>query len=226
MPADRTHPPLSELPDRWVALCRSAGARDDYAGAGARVLNAYGHPSRAYHDLTHLAEVLDHVDELATDLGPPGTKAGSAVRFAAWFHDAVYDPTDPAGNEEASARLAESVLTRLRVDPGAIAEVARLVRLTAQHDPAPEDVAGAVLCDADLAVLARPDEGYARYVAAVRREYAHVSDADFRAGRARVLRGLLAQPVLFRTELGHARWESAARSNVETELARLSAGQA
>jgi predicted metal-dependent HD superfamily phosphohydrolase len=219
MPLERSHAPLSTLPDRWVALCREAGARDDYAGAGARLITAYGHPSRAYHDLAHLAEVLDHVDELAAGLG-----ASSTVRFAAWFHDAVYDPTDPAGNEESSARMAEAVLARLRVDPALVSEVGRLVRLTAQHDPAPEDAAGAALCDADLAVLARPAEGYARYVTAVRREYGHVSDAEFRTGRALVLRNLLAQPVLFRTELGHARWERAARSNVETELARLSAG--
>ena len=55
----------------------------------------------------------------------------------------------------------------------------------------------------------------------MRKEYAQVPDPAFRAGRAQVLRGLLAQQVLFRTETGHARWELAARANVEAELARL-----
>ena len=216
MPPERTRAPLSQLPDRWVALCRAAGARDDYAGAGARLLNAYGHPSRAYHDLAHLAEVLDHVDELAAGLDAPST-----VRFAAWFHDAVYDAADPAGNEEASALMAEAVLTRLRVDPVAVAEVARLVRLTALHDPAPEDAAGAVLCDADLAVLGSPPERYERYVAAVRQEYASVPEPMFRSGRAAVLRALSAAPTLYRTAQARERWEAQARLNLGTELARL-----
>ncbi len=100
-------------------------------------------------------------------------------------------------------------------------EVARLVRLTASHDPAAGDTDGAVLCDADLAVLARDEAGYAQYVAGVRREYGHVPDAAFRAGRAAVLRSLVAQPRLFRTPSGFARWESAARRNVADELAQI-----
>ena len=55
----------------------------------------------------------------------------------------------------------------------------------------------------------------------MRREYAHVSDADFRAGRAAVLSDLLAKPRLFHTTYAHERWEPGARSNVEAELARL-----
>ncbi|MPZ04593.1 DUF4031 domain-containing protein, partial [Micrococcus luteus] len=103
---------------------------------------------------------------------------------AAWFHDAVYvgDPAAPAGQDEAdSAALARDVLTdpRLAVPADVVDEVARLVLLTAAHDPAPHDAAGAVLSDADLEVLGRSPEAYARYVAAVRQDYAHVSDADW-----------------------------------------------
>ena len=93
-----------------------------------------------------------------------------------------------------------------------------------RNDPAPDDVDGAVLCDADLAVLARDEDGYRRYVDDVRREYAHVPDELFRAGRATVLSALLAAPTLFRTDEGRRRWERAARANVEAELARLRVG--
>ena len=58
------------------------------------------------------------------------------------------------------------------------------------------------LCDADLAILAAEPQRYADYSAAVRREYAHVSDADFAVGRALVLRDLLAKPSLFQTRTG------------------------
>lgn len=213
----------------WTQVALAVGARGDVAGAGARLLGAYGSPERAYHDLRHLTEVLERVDELAGAATDP-----DLVRLAAWFHDAVYDTSSDhaigsddassaAGNEELSAELAERTLLGLRVDPDAAAEVARLVRLTAAHDPDPLDANGCVLCDADLAVLARDPAGYLGYVAAVRREYAHVPDELFRRGRAAILRGLLAEPVLFRTPLAHDRWEATARANVTAELSTLEA---
>ncbi len=186
---------------------------DDLA---ARLVAAYGEPRRSYHDLRHLVEVLDRLDELA-EAGTPFDAV--PVRLAAWFHDAVHDgrPDD----EERSARWAEEALAVVDVDAGVVAEVARLVRMTEHHDPAGADRNGAALSDADLAVLARPPQRYADYVAAVRREYAHVPDDQFAIGRAAVLRELLAADRLFRTDHGHDRWEDVARRNVEAELAGL-----
>ncbi len=205
----------ADLPAAWLRTCRALGAKDDVAGAGARLVAAYAAPARRYHTVEHLVEVLDRVDELAGVAVDP-----EVVRLAAWFHDAVYDPT-AADNEERSAELAATVLGRLRLPAAAVAEVGRLVRLTAGHAPAPDDRAGAVLCDADLAVLAHDPDGYARYVAAVRAEYGHLADEAWRAGRAAVLRGLLDRPFLFATAAGRERWESAARGNVTAELAAL-----
>ena len=70
-------------------------------------------------------------------------------------------------------------------------------------------------------MLAAGPERYAEYTAGVRREYAHVSDEDFRRGRAEVLRALLAGGHLFRTTTGRRMWEERARANVEAELAAL-----
>jgi predicted metal-dependent HD superfamily phosphohydrolase len=142
-----------------------------------------------------------------------------AVLLAAWFHDAVYDGSPDA--EERSAQLAERELTAAGCAEALVAEVARLVRLTAGHDPEPGDARGAVLCDADLAILAAPPERYAEYVAGVRREYAQLDDATFRAGRAAVLRDLGGRERLFRTATGRQLWEDAARANIEAELREL-----
>jgi predicted metal-dependent HD superfamily phosphohydrolase len=103
--------------------------------------------------------------------------------------------------------------------------VARLVRLTATHRPADDDLAGQVLCDADLAILAAEPARYADYVAGVRREHAHLSDAGFAAGRASILRDLLAKPALFHTAVARRRWEERARANVEAELSSLTGGE-
>ncbi|KOV58574.1 hypothetical protein ADL01_37485, partial [Streptomyces sp. NRRL WC-3618] len=182
----------------------------------------YQEPQRRYHTLTHLTAVLDHIDVLERALAQAGTLAPdlALVRLAAWFHDAVYAP-DRSENEERSARLAERALTEAGVSPAGTAEVARLVRLTVTHAPAPDDLAGQVLCDADLAILAAPPETYAAYTAAVREEYAFVPEDAFREGRAAVLRQLLALPRLFWTPYGTERWEKAARDNITAELERL-----
>lgn len=180
------------------------------------LLEAWGDPARGYHDLRHLAEVLDRVDALAPTV--PGADL-VAVRLAAWFHDGVHEGV--AGeDEERSAAWAEEALPGAGVRADRVVEVARLVRLTAGHRVAPGDGAGALLADADLGILAADEERYAEYAADVRREYAHVPDDLFRAGRAAVLRGLLAQQPLFRTP-GAAAWEAAARANVARELTLL-----
>ena len=186
---------------------------------GARLLSAYEAPERRYHNGRHLLTVLDTVGSLA----PEATDL-VAVELAAWFHDAVYD-VHRSDNEEQSAQLAESTLRQGKLDLHQVAEVARLVRLTATHDPAGGDSNGAVLCDADLSILASAPEAYAAYVRAVRQEYAHVGDDDWRVARIAVLAQLLDLPALFRTSTG-ASWETAARGNLEAELASLEANAA
>ena len=74
--------------------------------------------------------------------------------------------------------------------------------VTADHDPAPDDVVGGLVSDADLAVLGGTPAGYARYTHQVRAEYCDVPDPLFRAGRSQVLRTLLDGGPLFRTAPG------------------------
>ncbi|MFJ3926427.1 hypothetical protein [Streptomyces sp. NPDC090022] len=214
--ASETRPDQQRLRRRWAATATAAGARRDPGPYADRLLAAWAEPQRRYHTTAHLTAVLDHVDTLAAHAADP-----DAVRLAAWFHDAVYRP-DRSENEERSAALAERALPELGLDADRTAEVARLVRLTVTHDPAPGDTDGEVLCDADLAVLAGSPDAYAAYVAAVREEYGFVPPDAFRAGRAAVLRQLLDLPRLFRTPYGTAHWEGPARRNLAAELAELS----
>ncbi len=198
--------PLADHPDPAAGALRE------------QLLAAYAGADRDYHDVRHLDEVLSRLDELT---GPDG--ASPALSLAAWFHDGVYDGERDA--EERSASWAEHALAGLVTDD-VVAEVARLVRMTETHHPAGDDAAGCVLSDADLAILAAGPQRYAEYVAAVRREYAHVGDEDFARGRAAVLQDLLAKPRLFHTARAAARWERPARANVVAELERLVPGRA
>jgi predicted metal-dependent HD superfamily phosphohydrolase len=179
------------------------------------LLARWAEPQRRYHTTDHLLAVLDHIDTLAECADEP-----DLVRLAAWFHDAVYRP-DRSENEERSARLAERALCEAGLSTDRTGEVARLVRLTATHAAGPGDRNGAVLCDADLAVLATAPAAYAAYTASVREEYGFVPDDAFRAGRAAVLEQLLALPGLFRTPHGVREWEARARENLTAELRDL-----
>ena len=177
------------------------------------LLDRWGEEHRRYHGRTHLLAVLEALDLLCAPATPPRT-----VQLAAWFHDAVY--RGAAGqDEEDSARLAEERLAHAGLPGADIEEVARLVRLTSDHRPEPGDDDGALLCDADLSVLGGEPEPYARYVAAVREDYAHIGDADFAAGRAAVVRRLLDLDPLFHSERARELWLDAARRNLQGELA-------
>lgn len=207
-----TQPVCEGLLERWVtALGRSA----DVVEAGRDLLRRYTEPHRRYHDTQHLRELL-----AALDLLTVGQELPLTVLCAAFWHDAIYEPV-AADNERCSADLAGQVLSTLGLGAPLVDEVVRLVLLTAEHDPRPDDEPGALLCDADLAVLAAAPDRYRTYAQGVREEYAHLSDEDFRRGRSAVLGGLLHRPQLFSTLDSRRRWEHAARRNVQGELDRL-----
>lgn len=176
-----------------------------------QLLAAYA-TDRGYHDARHLAEVLARVQEL-------GFGDDREVMLAAWFHDVVYDGSGE--DEERSARLAETALAGVRdVD---VAEVARLVRMTASHEPEPNDRRGCALSDADLAILAADPARYAEYAAGVRTDFAEIPDDQFREGRLAILEDLVARRSLFLTPHARTRWEPRARRNLAREIAALRA---
>jgi predicted metal-dependent HD superfamily phosphohydrolase len=203
-----------ELAVAWRDLVAAYAQSPRTDEVGRALLASWGEPHRRYHNTAHLRDVLSHADELADHAADP-----AAVRLAAWYHDAIYagQPDD----EENSARRAEAELADLGLPAELITEVARLVRLTTTHDPQRGDRNGEALSDADLAILAAPADRYVTYTAAVRGEYAHLSDEVFRASRARILQALLEQPAVYRTPYARERWEALARRNLDAELRRL-----
>jgi predicted metal-dependent HD superfamily phosphohydrolase len=206
---------MTRLFDRWAAVLSPWVPPGDSADAGATLLARYAEPQRRYHTAAHLEAMIDALFlDLADD--------PAAVELAAFFHDAVYDPRAPAGeNERASAALAATSLSSLGVPAAVVRRVRRLVLTTADHVAAGNDADAAVLNDADLAVLGGQLGEYAGYVAAVRAEYGWLNREEWRSGRALVLEALLARPWLYATARGRARWEAVARANMGAELGAL-----
>ncbi|WP_247827503.1 DUF4031 domain-containing protein [Arthrobacter antioxidans] len=211
VPARRRAPKLrAALTTRWEALMPEVPA------LGGELLDRWAEGHREYHTPAHLLAVLEALDLL---LEPADEPLRAAVLLAAWFHDAVYEGS--AGEDErASASLAAQRLQGIMPD-AVVRDVERLVLLTATHDPAPEDRAGHLLCDADLAVLAGAPEAYARYVAAIRAEYGHIPQQAFTDGRRAVLKRLLTLEPLYRTATAQADWTGRAHMNLARELESL-----
>lgn len=174
---------------------------------------------RRYHTATHVAWVIRHVDELAAT--EPVEHLHEVVA-AAFYHDAVYEPAYPA-NERASARLARRDLAAIGWDEPAVDRVGSMIEATGHGAATPADASGdtAILLDADLAILGADPAAYSSYVAAVRSEYRHVDDDEWRTGRAGILDGFLARPTIYLTTSGRDRWEDRARANLTAELAEL-----
>lgn len=180
------------------------------------LLRAYAEPHRHYHTLTHVADLLQLLDEQG------GAADKVALTLAILFHDVIYDPARQ-DNEAASAKLAVKLLTPLGLPGECVAKVERHI-LATQHNASPPSDADSALhlmLDLDLSILASPPARYSAYAQAIRQEYFDVPEDLYRRGRRRVLEGFLARPQVYRTERLRALWEAPARANLAREIAEL-----
>ena len=169
----------------------------------------------AYHNERHIVAVLACVFRWSA--GEPSLP----LVAAALYHDAVYDPTRH-DNELQSAVFCHDELTRTGVPVLRIVQAINLILATAYHQPHLQNADEVTMVDADLFILGSAPATYETYVQAIRTEYRHLSDEQWRTGR----RGLL-ERFLQRERLYHGTWdgcaerEAQARANITAEIASL-----
>lgn len=211
-------------PQHTILLQRFLAAWHFFVPADARltpeglaVLAAYDAPTRAYHTLAHLADVLDQLEWAKTRIADAAPDTFARIELALFYHDAVYDPR--ASDNEAQSRdlfLRHAAAFGMRDDD--TAAIARLIDITAAHTQA-SALDERILCDCDLAILGAEQPAFAAYDRNIRREYAHVPAALYTLRRAAVLRRFLDQPRLFKTAAFHDRYDAQARANLRGALA-------
>lgn len=189
----------------------SGAARDE-------LVSRYREPHRRYHTMAHIEDCLRQV-EASTDLT---TDQRTLLEAATWFHDAIYDPTRN-DNEAESARLARKRLTAEGAPAPSIAEVERLILLTAGHSVDADDPLGARLVSIDLSILGAEPARYDAYARAIREEYAHVPEPAWRMGRAAVMGRFLGSPRIYADAVWADRYEARARENIRREIDALAA---
>jgi predicted metal-dependent HD superfamily phosphohydrolase len=180
------------------------------AAAAAELRRRHAEPHRAYHDAAHVGLLwLRHL----LHGGDPGDRD---LALAILFHDAVYDPM-AKDNEEASAALLAAMV------PRDTAWAQDAIRATADHLAyAGTDCRVLRLLDLDLTPLAETPEVFARNTGFLRREYAAIDEARWRAGRGAVLARFVEAPAIFRTRLAPT-YEAQARENLTAAIAELRA---
>lgn len=201
------------MSERWLAV---SGLPETYLTA---LRHRYAEPWRHYHVWAHVDAMFGELSAVEDRLSDP-----SAVAVAVLYHDAVYDPRS-ARNERYSAELMAAECAGL-LDPDKLAAADAMIRATEGH-AMPDGLTGgraedtALFLDADLAILGAPRKAFDAYEVAIAKEYAHVPQADFRRGRAAVLRGFLGRPALFFSAPFGSKYEVRARDNLRRSLQRL-----
>lgn len=195
--------PLTLPPPQWLALQA-----------------AYATPPRSYHHFGHVRALLQHCQWVQQ---VSGWRQPAEIQLAVLYHDAVYE-SGRKDNEVRSAELAAHSIARWLPDAGLdVARVRELILLTARHgtlEPADVDAEAALFLDCDMAILGAPPAVFDAYDRGVAEEYAGTVPALlYRMGRRRFLRGLLARPRIYLSELFHARLDAPARANLRRVLA-------
>lgn len=198
----------------WFDCWREIGADGDGSEVFIQLVKAYSEAHRHYHNLNHLAYCLRLFDQFK-----PLAKYPDEVAIALWFHDAIYD-LEATDNEERSAIWAGNVLDSGGVSAKKVDRVKGLI-LATRHESAHCNEDEALLTDIDLAILGADTEDFAVYEQQIRKEYGHLPNAIFNAGRLAVLQQFLAQPRIFQTLDFYEQFEVRARHNLEKAVTQL-----
>lgn len=181
----------------------------------------YNEAQRAYHSLQHIEQLFRQFEQIKHVLNEP-----HIIALALFYHDVIYAPTR-ADNELKSGEYAVETL-RPYLSAAQCQYIYELIMMTANHklaecSNAQKNFDAAYLLDMDLSILGASWTEYEQYAQAVRQEYAHVSNIDYRVGRIAVLTELLAQPTLYLTDYYSTRLETQARQNIKREIKILHA---
>lgn len=193
----------------------------------------YQEPHRFYHNIEHIHSLIRLLDELYDTAVIVGRAEYEALLAVIWLHDAYYDPKARQGmNEEHSANIGWAIIgelwsdERIRVD-GQVQYVKNwimnTIRATAFHtvDQPHLDTLQRLFMDMDLAGLGSDPQEYRANSLAIRKEYAHVSDDEFAAGRIKFCQAMLARKTIYYNVL-YFKLEKQARENLQNEIDRLS----
>eukprot|EP00475_Leptophrys_vorax_P033070 TRINITY_DN5170_c0_g2_i1.p1 TRINITY_DN5170_c0_g2~~TRINITY_DN5170_c0_g2_i1.p1 ORF type:complete len:349 (+),score=88.48 TRINITY_DN5170_c0_g2_i1:558-1604(+) len=195
------------LQAHWQGLCQKLGIDAEVSNKWWRkIKQLYSEPQRYYHTLFHIESLIKQYDQFEGKLGFP-----EIVQLSIWFHDVVYQPTR-TDNEEQSVLVFQEFCNESKNQDSFLAlSVEDFILSTISHKPSliksqaacSEDDKSRLLeslyyfLDFDLSILGADQSEYLAYADAIRREYGHYSQEDFKSGRRKVLEKLMETQLFF-----------------------------
>jgi len=175
---------------------------------------AYSEPHRHYHTGQHIDALLTHYDAVRAQAHQP-----EEVEVAIWFHDCIYKPFS-SRNELDSANFAVKFLQQNGADDRRCRHVYNLIMAT-QHTASVAEFDQKLLVDIDLSILGAPEQIYAQFEQAVRREYRWVPMPIYRRKRKQLLVDFLNRASVFQTDYFRDKFERNARDNLARAIVKL-----
>lgn len=181
----------------------------------------YNETQRAYHSLQHIQQLFSQFEQIKHHLNEP-----HIIALALYYHDVIYDPRRSDNELKSAEYMVEALKGYLSAEQ--CQHIYTLIMMTASHElheclDTDTVSDAAYLLDMDLSILGTPWSEYEVYAQAVRQEYRHIANEDYRTGRIAVLQKLLAHPVLYLTAYYHNQFEVQARDNIKREISLLHA---
>ncbi len=181
------------------------------------LITQYSLPYRYYHNIAHINQVLQKIEELQQHVNDV-----NIAILAAFFHDVVYEirkGKDSSNNEEKRANEASRFLKKLGLHKESIIKVCDMVKATKHHKSTGNSDIDLFL-DIDMSILASSADDYELYTKSVMNEYTSVSYSkiEYNKGRKELfLQPLLESEKIFLTEYFEP-METAARKNIKNEI--------
>lgn len=178
-----------------------------------KIQTHYNEPHRAYHNWTHVQDVLTSLDFLLNNqqqmkLTPHDV---AITTLAAFFHDVIYDPKSNT-NEKDSATLFEEFVAALsmpvtkesndtkapyKLNSNIATKVIECIIASASHITSSmeanqtNNIIVAIFLDADISILGKSSHIYDTYAGCIRKEYIFVERDVYCSKRAEILEGFL-----------------------------------
>lgn len=175
----------------------------------------YSDIGRYYHNLNHIEAIISELSDVKDQIPEWDT-----AMYSVFYHDIIFNATR-TDNEALSAEVANNRLQEINFPKDKITECVLQILATKGHE-AGTDLTTQLFMDADLAILGKDTKKYAEYSANIRKEFFVYTDAQYNAGRKKVLNHFLAMDQIFKTNYFHKKYELNARKNIERELTLLS----
>lgn len=208
---------MADAKQLWIATMNQLSIPDSsWNEKWQQLEQLYSGHSRHYHTLVHINKMCEALERFSPDGSPV------ELRFAIFYHDAIYDTTQQ-DNEEESAILATNSLADMGINSQIQSSTSKLILATKIHQALPGDLSGVsgLFLDLDLLILSAPPIEYEAYAAKIHKEYAWVPEAQYKAGRAQILNAFLGRANIYFTEEIRSEFEDKARLNIKRELDSL-----